>query len=168
MFPSDLFTLAKDFIERANQANARIITAESCTGGLIASLLTEISGSSTVIEGGFVTYSNEAKQEMLAVDSTLLQQYGAVSKQVSLAMAEGALDNSSQATISVSVTGIAGPNGGTKEKPVGLVHMATAATNLPTMHQPHNFNGNRNEIRLQTVEAAIKLMLQRITDHPNS
>ncbi len=120
-----LVECAAALLMRYESAGLRIVTAESCTGGLVAALLTEIPGSSAVVERGFVTYSNEAKTDMLGVPADLITQHGAVSAAVARAMAEGALA-SSRADVAVAVTGIAGPGGATETKPVGLVHFAIA------------------------------------------
>jgi nicotinamide-nucleotide amidase len=116
---------AKRVLELCRARGLHVATAESCTGGLVAAALTEIAGSSDVVDRGFVTYSNEAKAELLGVPHSTLKRYGAVSAQTAKAMALGALKNS-RADIAVSITGIAGPGGGTKQKPVGLVHFAAA------------------------------------------
>src|SRR5215470_6594765 len=125
MFPSDLLQLSSSLLDRMRSANLKVATAESCTGGLVAGVLTEIAGSSDVLERGFVTYSNEAKMELLGVPEAMLAEHGAVSEPVARAMAEGALAHS-HADIAVAVTGVAGPGGGSAAKPVGLVHIATA------------------------------------------
>jgi len=137
-----------------------IVTAESCTGGLIAGALTDISGSSDVVDRGFVTYSNEAKNEMIGVPMELIKSVGAVSKEVAIAMAEGALANS-RAGISIVVTGIAGPGGGSAEKPVGLVHVASARKGFATMHKECRFGEkSREAIRHETVLSALALVLE--------
>lgn len=153
--------LAKDLLKVCEEKDLKFATAESCTGGLIAAYLTDIAGSSTVVERGFVTYSNEAKNEMLNVPMDLIEEHGAVSEQVARAMAEGAVRNS-RADLAVSVTGIAGPTGGTKEKPVGRVHMAVARDGQKTLHAVHTFEGNRDDVRQQTVAAALHLTLQNL------
>ncbi|HEX3664755.1 MAG TPA: CinA family protein [Rhizomicrobium sp.] len=153
--------LAEQLLERARNRNILVATAESCTGGMISALLTEIAGSSDVFERGFVTYSNEAKTGMLGVPSDLIDTYGAVSKPVARSMAEGALKHS-LATASVAVTGIAGPGGGTAEKPVGLVHIAAARAGRETLHEKHLFGDiGRAAVRLACAEAALRL-LQRL------
>ena len=135
----------------------RIATAESCTGGLVAASLTDIPGSSVVVERGFVTYSNEAKTEMLGVDPTLLAKHGAVSEEVALAMAQGALAHS-HADVAVSITGIAGPGGATPGKPVGLVHFGLARRGWPASHCARTFTGrDRAQVRLEAVEMALSL-----------
>jgi len=137
-----------------------IATAESCTGGLIAATLTEIAGSSDVVDRGFVTYSNEAKTDLLGVPATLIAQHGAVSSEVARAMALGALARS-RATVSIAVTGIAGPGGGSAEKPVGLVYIGRAQKDLAEpLVERHVFDGRRHEVRLQTVVRAIDLLIE--------
>lgn len=138
-------------------ARVRLATAESCTGGMIAAALTDIAGSSDVVERGFVVYSNEAKQEMLGVPHATITLHGAVSEAVACAMAEGALANS-RADIAVAVTGIAGPGGATPTKPVGLVHLACARRTRPTLHRRVVFAGDRGAVRMQTVDAAFALI----------
>jgi nicotinamide-nucleotide amidase len=137
-----------------------IATAESCTGGLIAATLTEIAGSSDVVDRGFVTYSNEAKSDLLGVPAELITTHGAVSAEVAAAMAVGSLMHS-RAAVSVAVTGIAGPGGGSAEKPVGLVYIGLARRDQanPTVER-HVFDGRRHEVRLQTVVRAIDLLME--------
>lgn len=135
-----------------------IATAESCTAGLIAGSLTAVAGSSAVLDRGFVTYSNAAKVEMLGVPQSLLETDGAVSEPVARAMAEGALSRS-QAQVAVAVTGIAGPGGGTAEKPVGLVHFARAVRGGPTYAEHLIFDGDRDAVRDATVVRALRLLL---------
>ena len=131
-------------------------TAESCTGGLIAGLLTEIPGSSNMLERGFVVYSNAAKQELLGVPAETLASHGAVSEQTAVAMAEGAL-RASRAEVAVSVTGIAGPDGGTAAKPVGLVHFACARRGKPTVAREERFGAiGRGEVRLASVRVGAR------------
>jgi len=136
-----------------------IATAESCTGGLIAASLTEIAGSSQVVDRGFVTYSNEAKNEVIGVDMSLIEVHGAVSSQVATAMATGALAQS-RADVAVAVTGIAGPGGGTTEKPVGLVFIGAARLGQPPLTERHVFGGDRSQVRHETVLAAFNLLEQ--------
>ena len=156
--PSDVTKLAKDVIAALKVGNLTIATAESCTGGLIAGALTSISGSSDVVYGGFVTYANEAKIAMVGVPYGLLKQFGAVSKEVATAMAEGAMA-AAGTHIAVAVTGIAGPNGGSKDKPVGLVHFAVA-TEDETRHLKKTFDPtwSRDQIRQASVIEALKLV----------
>ena len=159
MFPPRLEALAATVLAEAKAKGLRIATAESCTGGLIAGLLTEIPGSSEVFERGFVTYSNAAKAELLGVPEALLAAHGAVSEPVARAMAAGALRRS-RAGLAVAVTGIAGPGGGTAEKPVGLVHIV-AAKDGQTLHQEHRFGEvGRSQVRLRTAESALRLLLK--------
>lgn len=149
-------------IREASEAGLMLATAESCTGGLIAGALTEIAGSSSAVERGFVTYSNEAKSDMLGVPADLIARVGAVSREVAIAMAEGALA-ASRADVTVAVTGIAGPGGGSAEKPVGLVHMALAAKGLSTHHEELQFGDiGRSGVRLATVERALAALSQTI------
>jgi nicotinamide-nucleotide amidase len=161
MFSSPLLRLAEVVLAEARERKLRIATAESCTGGLIAALLTEIPGSSDVLDRGFVVYSNRAKSDLLNVPGDLIADLGAVSEAVARAMAEGAVQNSN-AHMAVSVTGVAGPGGGTKLKPVGLVHIAAAREGRSILHEAHRFGDiGRSEIRLKSVEAAL-LLLQRL------
>ena len=157
MFPLEINSKASSILKVCKQKSVTIITAESCTGGLIAGCLTEIPGSSNVIEGGFVTYSNQAKVSMLSVKLEQLDQYGAVSEEVARSMAEGAL-GSSKADIAVACTGVAGPGGATNTKPVGLVHLSCALRKHPTLYKRYNFSGERSTIRLATVKAAFGLI----------
>ncbi len=141
----------------------KIATAESCTGGLIAATLAAVPGASASLERGFVTYANEAKIEMLSVRMAMLRAHGAVSREVALAMVEGALMHS-PADIVVAVTGVAGPDGGTPEKPVGLVHIAAARRDGPVVHEEKRFGAiGRHEIQEATVAAAFELM-ERVLD----
>jgi len=155
---SPLLPAARAIIESATANKLKIATAESCTGGLVAGVLTEISGSSAVVDRGFVTYSNDAKMEMLGVPKQLIERFGAVSRETALAMVAGALARS-QADIAVSITGIAGPTGGTPEKPVGLVHFASMRRGQPALHLAHTFPDNgRDGIRLASVAEALRLI----------
>jgi len=138
-----------------------LATAESCTGGLLAGALTAIAGSSDVVERGFVVYSNAAKHEMLGVPMATIEQYGAVSEPVARALAEGAIARS-RADIAVSITGIAGPGGGSEEKPVGLVHFATARRGGPTLAHRRVFAGDRDMVRLAAVATALSLIADRL------
>ncbi|MDP6351836.1 MAG: nicotinamide-nucleotide amidohydrolase family protein, partial [Alphaproteobacteria bacterium] len=133
--------------------------AESCTGGLVAGCLTEIAGSSDVLERGFVTYSNEAKEALLGVSAALIESDGAVSEAVARAMAEGALRHA-PVDIAVAVTGIAGPGGATEAKPVGLVHLAGARTGAATRHIRRQFPGDRSAVRMAAVAAALDLLTE--------
>jgi nicotinamide-nucleotide amidase len=158
MFSSALLRLAEVVLADARAQRLRIATAESCTGGLISALLTEIPRSSDVFDRGFVTYSNRAKQDMLDVPGDLIADQGAVSEAVSRMMAEGAVANSN-AHMAVAVTGVAGPGGGTALKPVGLVHMAACREGRSILHEAHRFGDiGRSEVRIKTVEAALQLL----------
>lgn len=149
---------AADIIRRAAEAGLTVATAESCTGGLIAGLLTEIPGSSAVVERGFVTYSNAAKAEMLGVDAGLIERVGAVSREVSLSMAAGAIARS-KAHLAVAVTGIAGPGGGSEAKPVGLVHVAVARRGKVPLHRECRFGDlGRAGVRSATVAVALEML----------
>jgi nicotinamide-nucleotide amidase len=161
MFPDDIEALARRVIEAAAARGLMIATAESCTGGLVAGALTAIAGSSAVVERGFVTYSNAAKTELLDVPAELIETHGAVSEPVARAMAEGAAHRSA-AQVSVSVTGIAGPGGGSPDKPVGLVHFAAVGP-AGAVHVEHRFGDTgREAIRLESVRVALSLLLDRI------
>jgi nicotinamide-nucleotide amidase len=163
MFPKPVRKLAEEVLNAARQSDLKIATAESCTGGLIAGALTEIPGSSDVVDRGFVTYSNQAKCDMLGVSIEMLIAHGAVSEQVARAMAEGALAHSS-ADVAVSVTGIAGPGGGTATKPVGLVHLACARKGHETLHERRIFTGDRGGVRMSAVKAALKLIQRSLAN----
>ena len=155
MSSADLDMLAAAVLETCRAAGLMVATAESCTGGLIAGALTEVAGSSDVVERGFVTYSDYAKQTLLGVPTSLFDTVGAVSKEVALAMAEGAMARS-EAQLAVSVTGIAGPGGGTETKPVGLVHMAIAREGREIADFRDVFPGHRSDVRAATVVAALQ------------
>jgi nicotinamide-nucleotide amidase len=156
-----LIVKATEVLDLCRLHGVMLVTAESCTGGLVAAALTAISGSSSVVERGFVTYSNQAKSEMLGVPEALIAAHGAVSAEVARAMAEGALIHS-HADVSVSITGIAGPGGGTADKPVGTVHVAAAQRGGDTLHRPCLFAGDRDAVRQQSALAAMELMIERI------
>lgn len=157
MFGEAQLAAARTLLGAARAKSLKIVTAESCTGGLIAALLTEIPGSSDVVERGFVTYSNDAKTELLGVPAALIAAEGAVSKAVAEKMALGALENS-RADLAVAVTGVAGPGGGTANKPVGLVHIAVADKS-GVRHREHRFGDiGRGGVRLKTVEAALEML----------
>lgn len=151
-----------DSVEQLSQLllakNKMLVSAESCTGGLIASVMTQKSGSSKVFERGYVTYSNVAKQECLDVQAETLDAFGAVSSQVAGEMAVGALKNS-QAQIAVSITGIAGPDGGTEDKPVGLVYLGFAQEGSEPEIIERHFDGDREEIQFQAAEVAFQTLI---------
>ena len=161
--PADLLDLAKDVLVAAKTRSAKITTAESCTGGLISGCLTAIQGSSAVIESGFITYSNESKIRLLGVPRDAITDNGAVSDIVASAMAEGALAQS-DANLAVAVTGVAGPGGGTKDKPVGLVFLSLAETGQDAVVKRYVFAGTRTDVRRAAVAAALELLLNRLTD----
>ena len=158
MFSGELIHDAERLIEHLRSAGLTIATAESCTGGLIAGLLTEIPNSSQVLDRGFVTYSIAAKTEMLGVDPSMIANLGAVSREVAIAMAEGAIMHS-KADVAVAVTGLAGPGGGTIAKPVGLVHISVARRNATPMHEGHRFSTkSRTDVRSLSITAALNLV----------
>ncbi|WP_425523741.1 CinA family protein [Rhizobium setariae] len=160
MFDKQILALAQQVVTLCTEKNVMVATAESCTGGLVAGAITEIPGSSQVLERGFVTYSDQAKSEMLGVMSITLKQYGAVSKDTALEMAHGALSRS-EAGISVSITGIAGPGGGSTGKPVGLVHFGGRHYKGAMIHRQMNFGDiGRDEIRLASVEIALEMIIE--------
>ena len=155
--------LARALLEACAAEGITIATAESCTGGLISAALTDIAGSSIVVDRGFVTYSNEAKREMLGVSEATLATHGAVSAETAREMAAGALARS-KATMAIAVTGIAGPGGGSEEKPVGLVWFGLAAKGAEPVAVQQLFEPrSRDHIRQQTVRVALELMLARLT-----
>jgi nicotinamide-nucleotide amidase len=163
MFPLEITLLARLVLDECRERHVRIVTAESCTGGLVAGALTEIAGSSDVVDRGFVTYSNRAKEAMLGVPGDLIADRGAVSEPVARMMAEGALA-ASDAHIAVSITGVAGPGGGSALKPVGLVHFATARANGPILHRRELFGDiGREEVRLAAVRVALEMIRERVS-----
>lgn len=156
LYSQDMLDLARDFLSAMRAKGWKFASAESCTGGLIAGLLTEIAGSSDVVDRGFVTYSNEAKTALVNVPAELIATHGAVSEEVVRAMAEGALRNS-LADITVAVSGVAGPGGGTADKPVGRVHIA-ASSKTNRLHKRMDYGDlGRAEIRRRTVIDALAL-----------
>ncbi len=159
MAGSELHDLAVQVLDTCRAAGLMVATAESCTGGLVAGTLVDIPGSSLVVERGFVTYSNHAKSDMLGVPMGLIAHYGAVSEPVAVAMATGALERS-RAGIAVSITGVAGPGGGTADKPEGLVHFACARTGAPTVPVRIEFGAiGRTEVRHASVRQAFEMVL---------
>ena len=157
-FPAEIIERAERLLALCRAEGVRVATAESCTGGLIAACLTEIAGSSDVVDRGFVTYANEAKRDLLGVPEDLLVRVGAVSEEVARAMAEGALARS-DATLAVAVTGIAGPGGGSDTKPVGLVHHACAGPGEAISHRRIVYPGGRGAVRLATVATALDMLI---------
>lgn len=157
-YPEDLTRAAKDALRACDANGIMMATAESCTGGLIAACLTSIAGSSTVFEAGFVTYANAAKETMLDIAPSLIRTHGAVSEVVAKAMARGALEHSA-AGVAVAVTGVAGPGGGSAEKPVGLVHIAAATADGALLHRAPVFDGDRTAIRDQAAREALCMVV---------
>jgi nicotinamide-nucleotide amidase len=150
---------AKEVAQRLKARGGMIVTAESCTGGWVAQELTAIAGSSAWFDRGFVTYSNEAKQEMLGVRAQTLKEHGAVSEQTAIEMAQGALERS-RASVALAITGIAGPAGGTPAKPVGTVCFAWATKGRPARAETKRFSGDREAVRRQSVEYSLATVLE--------
>lgn len=160
MIDGDLRVAAIRVLDLCRARHLKVATAESCTGGLVAAALTEIAGSSDVVDRGFVTYSNAAKQAMLDVPADTLARFGAVSRQTAEAMAQGALAESA-ADLAVSITGVAGPGGGSPDKPVGLVHFTAAARNGALMHHEERYGDiGRGEVRRRSVGRALALLAE--------
>jgi len=159
-FTQSLLDKVSEIIEIAKSKKLKIATAESCTGGLLSALFTEVSGSSQIFDRGFVTYSNESKTEILQIKKELLDLHGAVSEKVVEAMALAALKNS-QANLAVAISGIAGPDGGSKEKPVGLVCIAVAGKG-GVITRKFNFAGNRYDVRKSSLIAALEIIFTLI------
>jgi len=158
MIDDEMRRAASRVLDLCRQRGLKIATAESCTGGLVAAALTEIAGSSDVIDRGFVTYSNEAKEQMLGVAPTILAAHGAVSRQAAEAMAHGALARA-PVDISVAITGVAGPGGGSADKPVGLVHLAAAARDGRLTHRERRFGDvGRGQVRSLSVLEALAML----------
>lgn len=159
--PDSLIAEAESLLAAYRAAKLRLVTAESCTGGLVAGCLTAIPGSSDVVERGFVTYSNEAKTELVGVPAALIDRHGAVSAQVVRAMAEGALANS-RADAAVAVTGVAGPGGAAPGKPIGLVYLCAVRKGCEPLVERHQFHGERHVVRVASVEAAFSLLRRQL------
>ena len=157
----ELETMARAVSQELKRKGLMLVTAESCTGGWVAQVMTSVAGSSEWFERGFVAYTNLAKREMLGVKTTILSRYGAVSEQTARAMAEGALTHS-HAQVALAITGIAGPSGGTPEKPVGTVCLAWAGKKRDTTSRKQVFNGDREGVRRQAVTAALQGVLDYI------
>jgi nicotinamide-nucleotide amidase len=163
MFSLEITTLARLLVDEARQRSLRIVTAESCTGGLVAGAICQVAGASDVFERGFVTYSNRAKQELLGIPGDLIADLGAVSEPVARMMAEGALENSN-AHVAVAITGVAGPGGGSPLKPVGTVHIATARSNHGLTHRQEFFElDERIDIQLAAVQSALEMLRERMS-----
>ena len=154
----DLTALASAVIDSAIAADLMVTTAESCTGGMVAAALTDISGASAVLDRGVVTYSNAAKSDLLGVPMSILAAHGAVSAQTAAAMADGALRAAPNAGLALAITGIAGPGGGTAEKPVGLVWFGLAIRDRDTVTTHHVFTGDRAAVRLRAAAVALTMM----------
>lgn len=162
VFAGDMEALAQQVVSLCAARGWQVATVESCTGGLIAGALTEISGSSAVVDRGFVTYSNSAKQDLIGVDTATLQIFGAVSRETALQMVKGALHRSN-ASVAVAVTGIAGPGGGSVEKPVGLVHIAAMTKTGTLLHREMRYGDlGRDGVRLATVSTALSLLIELV------
>lgn len=157
MLPEDLITRAARVVQLFTDKKETLALAESCTGGLIAACITSVTGSSAVLERGFVTYSNTSKTEEVFVPAELIAQHGAVSAEVASAMAVGAR-NISKVTVALAVTGIAGPSGGSEEKPVGLVYLALATQDNVDVRR-FKFDGDRDEVRRQAVVKALSMLV---------
>lgn len=161
MFPQDIQRLAQQIVATASERGLMLATAESCTGGLVAAALTAVPGSSAALDRGFVTYSNAAKMQMLDVPEDTLARHGAVSEATARAMTSGAAARSG-AQVSVSVTGVAGPGGGSAEKPVGLVHFAASGP-AGVVHREMRFGDiGRDAVRLASVRVALELLADRL------
>ncbi|KEQ03435.1 CinA family protein [Pseudorhizobium pelagicum] len=160
LFPTEIETQAAGLIAHFRERQLMLATAESCTGGLIAGALTEISGSSAVVDRGFVTYTNQAKMDLLGVLPATLDQFGAVSRETALQMVRGALYRS-KADVALAVTGIAGPGGGSAEKPVGLVHLAAASRSGRMIHREMRYGAiGRGAVRIATVATALEMLME--------
>jgi nicotinamide-nucleotide amidase len=158
MFPEEIERLARQVLERARSRGSTVATVESCTGGLVAGALTAVPGSSDVVDRGFVTYSNAAKTALVGVPEALIAAFGAVSRPVAVAMAQGGV-RAAGGGAAVAVTGIAGPGGGSADKPVGLVHFAVALADGATIHQEVRFGDlGREGVRLASVRTALQML----------
>ena len=162
MFQTELLQKASSALQAASAAGVRIVTAETCTAGLVSGCITSVSGASKIFERGFVLYHDSAKATGLGVSDEISKAHGAVSAEVTQGLAEGALAHST-AGVSVAVTGYAGPGGGNEKNPVGTCYIATAATGKPTLVERHVFSGDRDAVRLSAVGAALTLIVKRLT-----
>lgn len=161
MYPPPLIDKTTQLVAFLKHQRFTVTTAESCTGGLVGGLITSVAGASKVFNQGIITYSNQAKMQMLGVNAELLRKHGAVSRQVAKAMAEGALSKTN-AQMALAITGIAGPGGGHADKPVGLVYIAVASP-ASTITRKHIFSGDRQEVRLKACDQMIQLALECLT-----
>ena len=159
MIPEDIAQSAERLLETCRQNGLKIATVESCTGGLVAAALTAIAGSSDVVDRGFVTYTNQAKSDLAGVPPILFETVGAVSEEVARAMAKGGVEHS-LANLAVGITGVAGPGGGSDEKPVGLVHISAYREGGDGRHERNVFPGDRDAVRLASVRKALAMMQQ--------
>jgi nicotinamide-nucleotide amidase len=157
MFAANQLALAREVLDICRQRQMRLGLAESCTGGLLGGCLTAIAGSSDVFDRGFIVYQNSAKAELLGVPRDLLDREGAVNEPVARAMAEGVLANA-PVDVSAAITGVSGPGGGSRAKPVGTVFIAAARKHGPVLCERHLFDGDREQVRLQSVSAALMLL----------
>ena len=163
MFPLEIQTLARLLVDECRERRLRVVAAESCTGGLVSAAITAVAGASEMFDRGLISYSNRAKQDLLGISGDMLADYGAVSEPVARMMAEGALENSN-AHVSIAITGVAGPTGGTELKPVGLVHFATARANQSVMHRVERFGDiGREDIQLGAVQIALEMLRARVS-----
>lgn len=165
MFPDSVVTKAKKVMSLLLRSQSLLCSAESCTGGLFSAALTTLPGAGDVFERGYISYSNASKVDLLTVPTYFIEEYGAVSAETAVAMAEGAL-LTSRAHISVAITGIAGPTGGTDDKPVGTVYIATALQEERSVVQRLQLAGERLDIQLQSVEVALSAVILRLEDQP--
>lgn len=161
MYTPEITQKSHQLLKVLRSREIKLSAAESCTGGLFSAAMTEIPGASEIFERGYVTYSNDAKIELLTVPTFFIEDFGAVSRETAIAMAEGAL-LMSKAQISIAITGLAGPEGGTDNKPVGTVFIASAYKDHESIYEEHIFSGGRHKIRLQSVEAAMDMLLRRL------
>lgn len=164
LYSNKLRNDAEKLLDICEGKSLKIATVESCTGGLLAGLLTAIPGSSAVVERGYVTYSNEAKAEEVGVDPAVIEAKGAVSREVAQAMAMGALEHA-PVDLTASITGVAGPGGGTAAKPVGLVYIGAARRGIGTEVRENHFGGDRDAIRADSVRVALEMMLTLAERH---
>lgn len=160
-----MLDLVEKLTKLLESRNMTLAVAESCTGGLVAATITHKSGASKIFDRGFVTYSNAAKIEALGVDAKLIEQHGAVSAEVAQAMAQGALDKST-ADLTVSITGIAGPDGGTESKPIGLAFFGYALKGGSAGSLEHKFEGDREKIRVSSTVTALKHLISVLEENP--
>ena len=156
------YELAKAIVRLASERNVMFVLAESCTGGMIAAALTDIAGSSAVLDRGLVTYSNRAKKDLLGVSDDILARYGAVSTETAIAMTNGALLKTPAARFAASVTGIAGPGGGSQDKPVGLVHFSCQWRGKPAVHDHQTFTGDRDAVRKKSLHKSLTMIYSEL------